>query len=412
MELHRLRIYALAVATAAVSAGCGAGAGSQFSPSSIVAGAASTGRNPARNGSRGALGPVLTAAHGGTITGWDVDQSEGIGLLSAGFKNGTRLETFDLKTGKITKLGAYQNGGSGSITRQLIVLRILANDVALVDNLKFIYKGFQRDDAFFTVSPISKAKVTGRWTPPHRKDLIITPSFGWVAVNQDTSTNMIFGNRDIHRSRGGEPELIESDVAKNTFTKAPRLGQDEVFQVPFPAAQDTAANQVIVPMQIEGYPFNPFEAPSFEIDDLSTEKRSIFSPNLGSGSVMGAAIDSTTHMMCTTTSDDSNVEFMDLTTQSGFAENLPNGVGEGSGGGAIAVDEPHHLFLVMQPAGSLLKTASVYVYDEAGNLKESIAGFDFQNAYAALFAYIAVNPNLRIGYATTGNADQLQSFTY
>jgi hypothetical protein len=116
-------------------------------------------------------------------------------------------------------------------------------------------------------------------------------------------------------------------------------------------------------------------------------------------------------MMCTTTSDDSNVEFVNLSKQTGFAENLPNGAGEGSGGGAVAVDELNHLFIVTQPAG-VLKSASVYVYDEQGNLQESITGFDFENVGAAVFAYVAVNPNLRIGYATTANGAQLQSFSY
>jgi hypothetical protein len=42
----------------------------------------------------------------------------------------------------------------------------------------------------------------------------------------------------------------------------------------------------------------------------------------------------------------------------------------------------------------------------------SISGFNFSNTFPALFAYVAVNEKLRIGYASTANADQLQSFTY
>jgi DNA-binding beta-propeller fold protein YncE len=240
--------------------------------------------------------------------------------------------------------------------------------------------------------------------------LLVNPSQGWVAVNQDTSTNFVMAHRNIGSS-GGKLELIESDVAKDSFFEAPRLDAGEVFEPPFLIAQDTGANQLVVPMQLNGSPFNPFEPPSFEIHDLSRKTHGIFSPGLGSGSVMGVAIDSTTHMMCTTTSDDSNVEFIDLTSKSGFAENLPNGVGEGSGGGAVAVDELNHLFIVTQPAG-VLKSASVYVYDEQGNLQESIQGFDFQNSNAAVFAYVAINPRLRIGYATSANSAQLQSFTY
>ncbi|MBV9718310.1 MAG: hypothetical protein JOZ77_03265 [Candidatus Eremiobacteraeota bacterium] len=403
---------ALAIATVAILAGCGTSAGSQFAPDASQS-ASSASRSHVVSGTRGALGPVLTAAASGTITGWDVDQSEGIGLLSAGYKNGTRLETFDLKTAKIIKMGSFQNGGSGSITRQYIVLRILANDVALVDDLNFHYQGFQRYDTFPTVSPIAKARVTGHWTPAHRKDLLVNPSEGWVAVNQDTSANLIMADRDIHRSKGGKLELIGSDVAKDTFMKPPRLTPHQVYQPPYLVMQDTAANEAIVPVQlyVNGL-YNPFEAPSFDLYEQSSGKHSVVSPALGSGSVMGGAVDSTTHMMCTTTSEDSDVEFINLTTKTGFAENMPNGIGEGSGGGAVAVDELNHLFIVTQPAGSLLNTASIYVYNEKGNLLESISGFDFENASAAVFAYVAVNPQLRIGYVTTANAAQLQSFSY
>jgi hypothetical protein len=203
-----------------------------------------------------------------------------------------------------------------------------------------------------------------------------------------------------------------SDVAANSFEPAKVFPRNQVFEGPNLVAQDTSANLAIVPTQLFlGSIFDPFEAPSFNIYDLSKKTHSIFSPNVGSGPAQGIAIDSTTHMMCTTTGDDSNVEFYDLQRQTGFAVGLPNGGGEGTGGGAVAVDEPHHLFIVTQPAG-ILATASVYIYDEKGTLQESIAGFNFSNVFAAVFAYVAVNPQLRIGYTSTANADQLQSFAY
>jgi hypothetical protein len=83
-------------------------------------------------------------------------------LLSAGYKNGTRLEAFELKRAKVTKLGSFQKGGGASVYRQLIVLRILANDLALVDDLKLYLSDLQRHDTFLTVSPISRATVSGR----------------------------------------------------------------------------------------------------------------------------------------------------------------------------------------------------------------------------------------------------------
>ncbi|MBV8067303.1 MAG: hypothetical protein JO113_04945 [Candidatus Eremiobacteraeota bacterium] len=402
---RRNRLQLAAVIVVAVLAGCNAG--SQVSPP--AAGAGSTTRAGIRSAGA-ALGPVLTAAGEGTITGWDVDQTEDIGLLSAGYNNGTRLEAFDLKTAKITKLGSFQPGGRGSVTRQYIVLRILANDVALVDDLDLHSKDFQRTDTFPTVSPISRAKVSGRWTPLHRKNLLVDPNEGWVAVNQSTTTNAVMVDQNFIGPRGGIHVYI-SDIEANTFSPQDRLLPDEELGTPILVAQDTVTSQVIVPMQVFTYPFNPFEAPSFDVDDRKSGKHAIFSPSVGSGSVMGVAIDETTHTMCTTTSEDSDVEFYDLKAKTGFAVEMPGEGGEGFGGGAVAVDETNHLFIVTQPSapsgGSI-----VYIYDEKGNVQETITGFNFPNTFSAVLAYVAVNPKLRIGYATGPNADQLQSFSY
>lgn len=381
-------------------AGCGSNAGSQFTPASGTRNALRLAQN-APGGNAGTLGPILTAANQGTITGWDVDASHDYGLLSAGYNNGTRLETFDLKTAKVTKLGSQQRAMQGAYERQFVVYKILKNKLALVQDVKFDPNTFARDDTYPTVNPADQAKVTGRWTPPHRKKLLLQ----WVSYNQSTTTNAMFA--DYHGL-----SLFVSNIAGNSFQPAIEFPKNQVFQVPNLVAQDTSDNVAIVPTQLFlGSIFDPFEAPSFNVYNLSTNEHSIFSPNVGSGPAQGIAIDSTTHKMCTTTGDDSNVEFYDLKAQTGFAVPLPNGSGEGTGGGAVAIDERHHLFLVTQPAG-FLASASVYVYDENGNLQESIGGFNFSNTFAAVFAYIAVNSKLRTGYTSTANADQLQSFAY
>jgi WD40 repeat protein len=352
--------------------------------------------------SRGSLGPVLTATNQGTITGWDVDETKNYGLLSAGNKNGTQLETFDLSTAKITTLGSFQRGKTNGNVRQFVVLKILANHEAVIDDINFNPNTFARNDTFPTVKPADKAKVTGKWTPANRNGLLIQ----WVADNQVTTTNAVIAE-NANRLIG-----IVSDIEANSFQPNLKFESNQVFQTPDLIAQDTAANVAIVPMQLFiGSFFDPFEPPSFDIFDLATRKLSIFSSKVGSGPVQGIAVDPATHIMCTATGDDSNVEFYDLQKQTGFAVPLPNGGGEGTGGGAIAVDRLNHLFLVTQPAG-FLASASVYVYDERGNLQESISGFNFSNRFSALFAYIAVNEKLRIGYTSTANADQLQSFTY
>lgn len=347
----------------------------------------------------------------GTITGWDVDQDQDVGLLSAGYKKGTRLEAFDLKTAKVTHLGSFQSAGGNGFYRQYIVLRILANDEALVDDLDFQETGFQRDDTFPTVSPISGAKVTGRWKPPHRMNLLVNPNEGWVAVNQRTTTNAIIVDENTLGHKDSGLHIYVSDIEADTFSPEDKPEAHEAISPPNLVAQDTTANRVVLPMQIFSYPFNPFESPSFDIYDVSSRKHTIFSPEVGSGAAQGIAIDPTTHLMCTTTADDSNVEFYDLTKMTGIAVPFPGSSGQLNSGGAVAVDTTNHLFIVTQPnepsVGSI-----VYVYDEKGNLQETIPGFSFSNVYAAVFAYVAVNPKLRIGYATGPGSDQLQSFTY
>jgi len=390
----------LTIATvSALLVGCSTNAGSQFTPTNSMRNALAFPQNLPRRNSGGALGPILTTPNQGTITGWDVDASNDYGLLSAGYKRGTRLEVFDLKTAKITLLGSRQRPFEGSDERQFVVLKILANKLGLVDDVRFNPNNFHRTDTYLTLNPANQAKVTGKWTPPNN------PLVQWVSYNQSTSTNAMF-------MYGPGLSLRISDVATNSFEPAKVFPRNQVFQVPDLVAQDTRANLAIVPTQLFlGSIFDPFEAPSFNIYGLSKKTHSIFSPNVGSGPAQGIAIDSTTHMMCTTTGDDSNVEFYDLQRETGFAVGLPNGSGEGTGGGAVAVDEPHHLFIVTQPAG-FLASASVYVYNEKGALQESIGGFNFSNRFAAVFAYVAVNPQLRIGYTSTANADQLQSFAY
>lgn len=400
---HRPVTAAIALVLLADCSAVGSG-GAQLVPASANRPAA---RIASTNSSQGALGPLLTAANGGTITGWDVDTAKNYGLLSAGYKTGTALETFDLKTAKITKIGTYQPPGHKNVLRQLVVLKILANDVALVDDIAFNSSTFRRNDKFPLVNPAYKAITKGHWTPPHRKSLVTE----WVAANQDTTANAIMAlkNSGGHKSAG--VQLYISGVEQDSFGKLFHPPSSQIFGPPYDVAQDTSAGQIVIPMQIFSYPFDPFEAPSFDLLDPETDKYTLFSPNVGSGSVMGEAIDPATRIMCTTTATDSNVEFYDLKKQTGFAENIPGGEGQGTGGGAVAVDEINHLFFVTQPAG-VLSSASVYVFDEQGNLQESIGGFDFSNVFSAVFATVWVNPSLRIGYATTANPDQLQSFTY
>jgi hypothetical protein len=77
----------------------------------------------------------------------------------------------------------------------------------------------------------------------------------------------------------------------------------------------------------------------------------------------------------------------------------------------VANDSQHGLFLVAQPKSSTGGNSAIYVYDEAGNLVETINGFDFSTTTLPPLK-IALNPALRLGAVNGPNADQLQEFTY
>jgi len=84
-----------------------------------------------------------------------------------------------------------------------------------------------------------------------------------------------------------------------------------------------------------------------------------------SGPVAGIAIDSASHMMCTTTASTYSVQMYDLKTKKQtFVGQIPNSGGEGQAGSSIAADPINHLFIVEQP-NSLQGGSEIYVYSRS-----------------------------------------------
>ena len=133
----------------------------------------------------------------------------------------------------------------------------------------------------------------------------------------------------------------------------------------------------------------------------------------GAGAANGLAVDSHTGIACTTTELNAQVEFYDLAKETGVAVQLPNTgpASQFNSGSAVANDSEDGLFLVAQPYSSTGGDSAIYVYDETGDLIESLNGFDFSTLYLPPLR-IAVNPGLRLGLVDGPNADQLQEFTY
>ena len=142
--------------------------------------------------------------------------------------------------------------------------------------------------------------------------------------------------------------------------------------------------------------------PEFGLVDLVSGKASYFT-GLGLGYINGIAVDSEDGIACTTTNNDGNVEFYDLKTQTGFAEDLPGGATGLQAGQDVEYDPIHKLFLVGQPISTTGPGSSIQVYDPQGNLVESVNNLSFAG-------YIALNPKIRGGFLATPVG--LRSFTY
>ncbi len=126
----------------------------------------------------GTIGPIVQPKVPGEILGFDLDQngSDGVFANYRDLKNGlTQLsvETFDQRSGKITKVVTKPKTRSGSFA----VYGILAKDIG------FIQDGKNYD----LMSPVRGGKFTGTWTPP-------VPFYvSEIAVNQTTSRSAMLG---------------------------------------------------------------------------------------------------------------------------------------------------------------------------------------------------------------------------
>jgi hypothetical protein len=161
------------------------------------------------------------------------------------------------------------------------------------------------------------------------------------------------------------------------------------------------------------------QAPINGLYDLSSGKFSQFNGyNNGffhAGYVNGATADPNTGMAATDTELNAQVEFYDLNKKKGIAfAQLPctGDTDQTYSGSGIAVDPVNKLFLVTETynACSGGSDSAVIVFDEAGNLVESIAGFKLFIGEPAP----SINPSKRMGWVFGGpnGWSQLQQFFY
>ncbi len=356
------------------------------------------------------LGRVLTTRDGGQVFGFDINQNGDDGVLaSAQTRPGGRelvsVETFDQDSGRITKSVVRELG----TTHEYGVDGIFAGDVSLLTHY-VTPKGSIYPKRFYQVmDPVAARQINGTWTPPINDIDVLM-----AGTDQSAAETVLFV---IELKRGDRPNLVVTDIAANTSRAIPL--DPVLFGVANSVrlAQYTAANQAVLALSpdagtVRGAP------PLIVQVDLSTGATSQFSGfNNGffhSGFVNGLAVDPETGIAATTTELNSQVEFYDLDTMTGIkAVQLPctTDTDQVHSGSNIAVDPVNKLFLVTETTycdGN--HGSAIVVYDEAGNLIETIAGFNFAIGEPAP----VLNPSKRMGWAFSGPAgfSQLQQFFY
>ena len=334
---------------------------------------------------------------GGQIFGYDIDRNGTEGILSEAslLPDGNLViatETFDQKTGKILKVVQKKTETQDNF----VTLGVVGSHIGLTQT-QHVTGGFVSRRTYAVLNPLDGNQVTGKWTPPlHDKKQLFedveadqgTPNVAVMASSFNCCSRMVFG----------------SDVEANTFGPIIHL-TDDIFTegVPPLLAFDSKTNQAVL-AQAQGAPFT---IPEIALADLAGGTVNEFQ-GLGFGFVNGLAVDSATGMACTTTETDNSAEFYNLKKESGFLVELPV-IGKYSGG-LVAADPVNKLFLITHPVPG--GPGQIHIYDEKGNLLNSLTGF----AMGPAGAYLAINPNTRTGFlqapGNNQNLSALQSFAY
>jgi hypothetical protein len=358
------------------------------------------------------LGAVLTTEDGGQIYGFAINQHGDDGVLSSAQPSGgsgdylVSMETFDQNTGKIAKSFKTEDGPRNSYQ----VDGIFAGDTALVTHFVVPKGTIYAKRLYDTMNPVTANKFTGTWTPPV-KDIDVQQA----GTDQDASSAVVFA---IELKKQDNPILLVSDVASGAFTKKIALDPGLFGLEDGPVlGQFTAANEAIIALSPDAGAAGG-EAPLNVIVDLDSGKTTQFGGyNFGefhAGSVNGMAVDPNTGVAATTTELNAEVEFYDMVEKKGItAVQLPctGNTSQLNSGSGIAVDPLNKLFLVTDQFycdGS--QGSAIVIYDEAGNLVNTITGFNFAIGEPAP----VLNPSKRMGWAFSGpkGFNQLQQFFY
>ena len=143
----------------------------------------------------------LTTSDGGQIFGFDVNRSGNDGVLaSTGSGAQISVQTFNATTGKSPRRSASRRGIRCQKGDDYVTDGIFAGDVALLDFQRAGKPGSTpAKDMYRVMNPTAGKKFTGTWKPTIKLFNIMQ----W-AVNQDTSTSVVYGyERGIRCSEAG-----------------------------------------------------------------------------------------------------------------------------------------------------------------------------------------------------------------
>ncbi len=393
----------------AMLAGCSGGGGGQGG-ASLPGGPSLAGMSHGATRGTVGLGKVLSSKDGGQIYGFDINQNGDDGVLASAadtsqpgvFK--VSVETFDQNTGKITKSFAQFTGTKNSYA----VDGIYAGDVGLVTHF-IVPKGqIFANRKYQTMNPVTAQKFTGKWTPP-----IADVDVQQGAENQTTTTSVLFA---IELKNQDKPDLFVSNIAANTFSNVIHLDPNKFGGANGPRlGQYTAANEAVFALSPDGGKVGGFPPVNILIDLQSGNQSQFTGYNngpFGAGYVNGMAVDPNTGVEATTTELNAQVEFYDDNKKLGItAVQLPctGNASQSNSGAGVTVDPVNKLFLVTDPFycdGS--QGSALVIYDEKGNLVETITGFKFAIAEPP----VVLNPGKRMGWAFGPQFSQLQQFFY
>jgi hypothetical protein len=389
----RLLVGALSCGAVTLTCACaGVGGATPAAPGGAISGLAS-----AHSASKPGLGAVLTSK-GGQIFGFDINSTGNDAILSTE----TSIESFDQDSGAIT--GSFPKKVPGGTTYSIV--GITTGDVALAIRYIPIKSSIYARRAYNTIAPPAQQKFTGKWTPP-LKDIQVQAA----GPNQTVSMTALFA---IELKKLDRPDLIVSDIAHNKASKVFHLDASLFGLANAPQlAQDTKTNQAVFGLSPDAGAVGG-GAPLNVVVDMKTGKQTQFAGlNNGffhAGSVNGAAIDSNTGIFATDTELNAQVEFYNLKKKTGTFAQLPctGNTSQLNSGSGIANDSTNGLFLVTEQYNGCGSGSALLVYDEKGNLVETITGFTFYVGEPAP----VINPSKRMGWVFGPAFNQLQQFFY